>query len=55
MLPNGQSAQSQPQAVGQAGGEDPYAAYGGYEAYAMLWYNYQQQAQQNPQNGPPGS
>lgn len=34
---------------------DPYAAYGGYEAYAMLWYNYQQ-AQQNPQSqGPPGS
>ena len=28
---------------------DPYAAYGGYEAYAMLWYNYQQQAQQNSQ------
>ena len=48
---NGQNAQSQP----AAGVEDPYAAYGGHEAYAMLWYNYQQQAQQNLHNGPPGS
>ena len=59
--PNNQTSSQRPYG-GQQGGPpaddkaDPYAAYGGYEAYAMLWYNYQQQAQQNSQaQGPSGS
>jgi len=36
--PQGQSAQQAPQAAPAAGGEDPYAAYGGYQNYVALWY-----------------
>lgn len=40
------------------GGEDPYAAYGGYQNYVALWYSHlAQQGGQQPQGqqGPPGS
>ena len=46
---------------GAAGGSvDPYAQYGGYQAYAALWYAHlAQQGQQGQQPGadqkPPGS
>jgi far upstream element-binding protein len=51
------AAQSQPTqapGAGAAGAEDPYAAYGGYQAYVALWYQAmaaQQQAGQ-PQGDP---
>ncbi|KFY73744.1 hypothetical protein V499_06180 [Pseudogymnoascus sp. VKM F-103] len=58
------SAQGQPQSQqGQApaatGGEDPYAAYGGYQAYVALWYQVMaaQQGGQAPggPSQPPGT
>ncbi|KAI9661545.1 MAG: hypothetical protein M1829_006236 [Trizodia sp. TS-e1964] len=54
----GQNSQAQP-VVPPTGEADPYAAYGGYNAYVALWYQAamaQQQGQaQNEQPGPPGT
>ncbi|KIN02532.1 hypothetical protein OIDMADRAFT_102675 [Oidiodendron maius Zn] len=54
--PQGQAQAQAPPAAGQ---EDPYAAYGGYEAYVALWYHAmaQQQAGQaaGDQSKPPGT
>jgi far upstream element-binding protein len=36
------------------GGEDPYAAYGGYQAYVALWYQAMAAQQQQTQGGAPG-
>ncbi|CAG8951403.1 hypothetical protein HYFRA_00007318 [Hymenoscyphus fraxineus] len=50
--------QSQPQAAPPASGEDPYAAYGGYQAYVALWYQAvaAQQGQAQPDSSkPPGT
>ncbi|KAF4611319.1 hypothetical protein G7Y89_g15695 [Cudoniella acicularis] len=57
--PQGQ-AQAQPQAAPAAGAEDPYAPYGGYNAYVALWYQAVAQQQQagQPQGDmskPPGT
>jgi far upstream element-binding protein len=53
---NGAMQGQQPQV---AGGEDPYAAYGGYNNYVAMWYAamaQQQQQQGGPgQTNPPGS
>ena len=35
-----------------AGGEDPYAAYGGYNNYVAMWYAAMAQQQQQQQGGP---
>ncbi len=43
--------QTQPQA---AAGEDPYAAYGGYNNYVAMWYAAVAQQQQQQQQGGPG-
>ena len=57
-MPNGYNQQAQ--SVAQPGAElDPYAPYGGYENYVMLWqvaFAAQQQGQQPPSQGqgPPG-
>lgn len=53
------TAQSQTALAGNAGSNvDPYAPYGGYEAYFALWYKSLQASQgqqQAPQDqGPPG-
>ncbi|KAL2073572.1 hypothetical protein VTL71DRAFT_10898 [Oculimacula yallundae] len=58
--PQGQSSQqSAPQGQGApvAGGEDPYAAYGGYQNYVALWYQAiaTQQAQGGDSSKPPGT
>lgn len=37
------------------GGQDPYAAYGGYQAYVAMYYNYYQQQQPGTQQSPPGA
>ena len=41
----------------QSGGEDLYAAYGGYQAYVALWWSHLAQQGQQPQpgQGPPGA
>ena len=46
---NGAVQAQQPQTVG---GEDPYAAYGGYNNYVAMWYA--AMAQQQQQQGGPG-
>ena len=46
---NGAMQAQQPQAMG---GEDPYAAYGGYNNYVAMWYA--AMAQQQQQQGGPG-
>ncbi|KAL0262990.1 hypothetical protein SLS55_001965 [Diplodia seriata] len=38
-----------------ANGTDPYAAYGGYQNYVNLYYQYAQQQQQQAASAPPGS
>ncbi|KAH8590310.1 hypothetical protein B0O99DRAFT_521573 [Bisporella sp. PMI_857] len=52
-------APSQAQNVSPAGQPDPYAAYGGYEAYAALWYQalaaQQQAAASGDPSKPPGT
>ncbi|QDS74117.1 hypothetical protein FKW77_009810 [Venturia effusa] len=58
-----QSAQGMPPQAGapaaQAGGEDPYAQYGGYQNYVMLWMAAAQQqglgGQGQAPSGPPGA
>ncbi|KAK8006221.1 hypothetical protein PG991_012518 [Apiospora marii] len=47
----GAAAAGQPPAA--AGGADPYAAYGGYQAYLALWYQALAQQQQNGQGEAP--
>ena len=45
-------------AAPSAGGEDPYAAYGGYNNYVAMWYAAMAQQQQQgagEQAGPPGA
>jgi len=37
------------------GGQDPYAAYGGYQNYVAYYQYYQQQAAQQQQQAPPGA
>jgi far upstream element-binding protein len=37
-----------------SGGEDPYAAYGGYNNYVAMWYAAMAQQQQQQQQGGPG-
>ncbi|KAH6683082.1 hypothetical protein B0J14DRAFT_647303 [Halenospora varia] len=54
------NSQPQPQAAPAAGGEDPYAAYGGYNAYVALWYQAMAAQQQGGQaqgdmSKPPGT
>ena len=53
-----QHSAMQPQQPQAAGGEDPYAAYGGYNNYVAMWYAAmaQQQQQQGGQGPaiPPG-
>ncbi|EHA50704.1 hypothetical protein MGG_12809 [Pyricularia oryzae 70-15] len=50
----------QGQPAGGAAGADPYAAYGGYQAYAAMWFQAMAQAQQqqggdaDKKTGPPG-
>lgn len=57
--PQSQYPQQQQQAGPQGGAplpgqEDPYSAYGGYQAYAAMWYAAMQQQQQGqPGPGPP--
>jgi far upstream element-binding protein len=46
---NGAMQGQQPQV---AGGEDPYAAYGGYSNYVAMWYAALAQQQQQQQGGP---
>ncbi|KAH9220785.1 hypothetical protein DL95DRAFT_456054 [Leptodontidium sp. 2 PMI_412] len=56
--PQGQASQQQPAQTGSApGGEDPYAAYGGYQNYVALWYQAiaNQQAQGGDPSKPPGT
>ncbi|KAI9835660.1 MAG: hypothetical protein M1838_005231 [Thelocarpon superellum] len=51
------AAQAQPQGAVAAGEADPYAAYGGYQNYAAMWYAamaQQQQQQQQQQSQQPG-
>ena len=44
-----------PQQQGPApGGPDPYAQYGGYQAYAAMWYAAMAQQAQQPGGAPPG-
>ncbi|KAG0646217.1 Far upstream element-binding 1, partial [Hyphodiscus hymeniophilus] len=47
--PQGQQQQGQTQSTPATAQEDPYAAYGGYQAYITLWY--QAMAQQQQQAG----
>ncbi|CAL3973471.1 hypothetical protein PZA11_005702 [Diplocarpon coronariae] len=49
-----QSSQPASQTAPAPGGEDPYAAYGGYQNYVALWYQAlaQQQGGQQPQGDP---
>lgn len=49
--------QSQPQTAPPVGQEDPYAAYGGYQAYVALWYQAMAQQAGQPQGDskPPGT
>ncbi|RDW75630.1 hypothetical protein BP5796_06451 [Coleophoma crateriformis] len=59
--PQPQTLPQQAQAAPQANAEDPYAAYGGYQAYLQMWYAamaQQQQAGQQPGSDaskPPGT
>ncbi|KAI9739480.1 MAG: hypothetical protein M1818_005168 [Claussenomyces sp. TS43310] len=55
-MPQAQASQGQAQAAAAAGAEDPYAAYGGYQAYVALWYQAMaaQQGAANPSQ-PPGT
>ncbi|KAG4431185.1 hypothetical protein IFR05_013330 [Cadophora sp. M221] len=56
--PQGQAPQQQAAQTGPApGGEDPYAAYGGYQNYVALWYQAiaSQQAQGGDPSKPPGT
>jgi far upstream element-binding protein len=58
--PQGQLQQAQTQAAPSGGVEDPYAAYGGYQAYVALWYQAMAQQQQGGQpqgdsSKPPGT
>ncbi|KAH8885035.1 hypothetical protein GQ53DRAFT_375949 [Thozetella sp. PMI_491] len=55
---NNSSAQGMPPAMQGAGAEggDPYAAYGGYQAYLALWYQAMAAQQGQPDGGkPPGT
>jgi len=52
--PLGQLPQGQNQGAPAAGQEDPYAAYGGYQAYVALWYQAMAQQQQQQAGQPQG-
>ena len=51
-----QQQQPQPvQAAGATGEADPYAAWGGYQNYAAMWYAALAQQQQSGQTPQPGA
>lgn len=56
--PQAQSSQTPAQTASAPGGDDPYAAYGGYQNYVALWYQaiaQQQAAGQGDPSKPPGT